>query len=472
MKLLVKTLGLIAAGSLISACAMDTNDESANQAQPEETESSAEPTEEATEPTEKTTEEEEQETYSEEVIEGSYAVVGHTVNLDGQNMPVRGFSFNRTDKEEPREIRLMEALIESDVSIQKIFTKLQEVRIVEETEAELIFTDDEQFTSLASAEQQNLTGMIEEVSHFFGISELRFYIGDEPGIMYGQTGELDGMTIEAAENRGYYLPTGEAADSNETIFVSGSALEKNMKDENGELFDFAATVEEMTSSKEDASAYESAIPETIEIQDIQIEGEEAEVVFEMDVDQPDREQMVEQFETVLQLTALDVGLTSLHIIDESDLTKKTYTFDRPSVDEQQDQPEENGAADGEKADYQNARFGFTITYPANWNEGEEADNGDGLVLHDTENDEVDIRVFGRHQQEEFTPDTDEYEAVTIADGQEAYFKETTEGDRYTFEVFKTNDEIEYFIMGDVTADFYEENMAVINEMIQSFKTAE
>lgn len=472
MKIMVKTLNLIVTVLLITGCSMNADEESANQNEPAETETPAEQPEETTEPAEDTEEKKEQETFTDEVIDGDYKVSGHFVNLDGQEMPVMGFSFDRADEEETRETRLMESLIESDVSINQILSKLQEVRIVEATEAELVFTDDEQFTSLASTEQLNLTSMIEEISRFYGISELHFYIGDEPGIMYGQTGELDGMTIEAAQNRGYFLPTGEAADNGEIIFISGSALEKNMKDEEGELFDFAATVEEMAASRDDASSYESAVPQAIEIQDIQTEAKEAEVVFEMDNNQSNSEQAAKQFETALQLTALDFDLAALHLVNKSDMTRKTFTFDRPSANEQQEQPAEDTTAGGEKTNYQNARFGFSIMYPDTWNEGQEADNGDGLILHDTENDNVDIRVFGRHQMEEFTPDTDEYKSITIADGEEAYFKETTEGDRHTFEVFKANNEIEYFITGDVPAVFYEENTAVINEMIQSFKTAE
>ncbi|MFE6074953.1 hypothetical protein ACFVQB_10805 [Paenibacillus sp. NPDC057886] len=42
--------------------------------------------------------------------------------------------------------------------------------------------------------------------------------------------------------------------------------------------------------------------------------------------------------------------------------------------------------------YQNSRFGYSITYPADWTAGEESDNGDGKELY-VGNPDVDIRAY-------------------------------------------------------------------------------
>lgn len=49
-------------------------------------------------------------------------------------------------------------------------------------------------------------------------------------------------------------------------------------------------------------------------------------------------------------------------------------------------------------EYTNARYGFSIDFPAEWTAGEESDNGDGKILY-VGNPDVDIRVYASNYLE-------------------------------------------------------------------------
>lgn len=46
--------------------------------------------------------------------------------------------------------------------------------------------------------------------------------------------------------------------------------------------------------------------------------------------------------------------------------------------------------------YANVRFGYQITYPAEFRRGRESDNGDGIVLHPLAKSQADFRVYGSY----------------------------------------------------------------------------
>ncbi|MDQ0298928.1 hypothetical protein J2S78_001348 [Salibacterium salarium] len=118
--------------------------------------------------------------------------------------------------------------------------------------------------------------------------------------------------------------------------------------------------------------------------------------------------------------------------------------------------------------YTNNRFGFEVTYPDNWEDGEEADNGDGKTLLDDNNST--IRAYGTHYKENQAPDVDDYEEVTLDNGKTAYYHTTQSDNKIAFDLYRVTEETEYHVNGEVTKAFYSENANDIRDTLYSLVT--
>jgi major membrane immunogen (membrane-anchored lipoprotein) len=280
----------------------------------EEEETESEPNEDQETASENEDISEEEQTVTEETIDGSFIVYGHR-DYEG-NEELLTFSFQRSDQQLSLEERLMDSLVES-AETDKL-DALDRITI-EGSTASLYFTENEQLLSMASTEQLYFTEMLYEISSLYGIETLEFYVGDEPGVDFGQTGTVETMEVEAPDNRGFYV-YGEVDE--ETTYISGVAAEEEMSNESGELMNFAETVEKMQSVQGDAS-YHSGISEGIDIVDVTVNDMIAEVHYNT----ADSQANLENFEHVLQLAALDFDFEHLQLNNQEEGEVKIFPLD-------------------------------------------------------------------------------------------------------------------------------------------------
>ncbi|MFZ4450343.1 S-layer homology domain-containing protein [Salibacterium aidingense] len=124
----------------------------------------------------------------------------------------------------------------------------------------------------------------------------------------------------------------------------------------------------------------------------------------------------------------------------------------------------------DRTTYSNARFGFEVTYPEAWPEGEEAANGDGKLLYET--GQSTIRAYGTHYMESQAPDLSDYEEVALYNGNPAYYKTTRSEGMIEFDLVRITDEMEYHVNGEVTEAFYSENGDHLRDTIYSLDTSD
>lgn len=125
---------------------------------------------------------------------------------------------------------------------------------------------------------------------------------------------------------------------------------------------------------------------------------------------------------------------------------------------------------GEWEIYTNSRFGYTINYPKDWKEGNEADNRDGKALHKDKDNE--ILVYGTLQSSTFsTRDTPiEREVFVLNDGKEATeLKYKDKDSKITYIVFFEEDGTQYTFDARLSEDFYSVNEQLLQEVAKSFK---
>lgn len=83
--------------------------------------------------------------------------------------------------------------------------------------------------------------------------------------------------------------------------------------------------------------------------------------------------------------------------------------------------------------YVNARFGYRIDYPADWEPQQESDNGDGRVLQ-VFDDSHNALVFGSHEDSnkaEYT-ESSSYKEMELKEGGTGYYQLSEEEDSFTF----------------------------------------
>ncbi|SDI29451.1 S-layer homology domain-containing protein [Alteribacillus bidgolensis] len=116
--------------------------------------------------------------------------------------------------------------------------------------------------------------------------------------------------------------------------------------------------------------------------------------------------------------------------------------------------------------YANSRFDFEVTHPADWPAGEEAANGDGKLLYESEENQ--IRAYATHYMKDQAPDISEYRSIILDNGN-GYYKETENNNKVEFDMFRLKNDIEYHVSGEVSLSFFEENEQDIKETILSFE---
>ncbi|SFL56522.1 S-layer homology domain-containing protein [Salibacterium qingdaonense] len=124
----------------------------------------------------------------------------------------------------------------------------------------------------------------------------------------------------------------------------------------------------------------------------------------------------------------------------------------------------------DRTTYINERFSYEVTYPDDWTAAQEADNGDGKVLH---NDTAStIRAYGTHHMESTAPDLSNYQEVTLQNGDKAHYQSKREDNTITFDLVRIEDDIEYHVSGEVSEAFYSTNSNEIRDTIYSLKTVD
>lgn len=129
---------------------------------------------------------------------------------------------------------------------------------------------------------------------------------------------------------------------------------------------------------------------------------------------------------------------------------------------------------GSTRTYYNARFGFEVTYPADWFPGKEADNGDGLELY-VGNPDVDIRVYGcfilEGINEELEPLTADQRIqwVTLESGHEARVDSAKAEGTIFLRMTSDVNPVRYTLEIRTSQQFYEKHESTLRELMQSFK---
>ncbi|MCK0471747.1 hypothetical protein [Halalkalibacter sp. APA_J-10(15)] len=222
--------------------------------------------------------------------------------VDETEMAVMTLQLEQLESPRDMNMRFMDSLVASDFTSNQVLAELLEVTIEDGSQVTLVFSENEQLMSMASTEQLMFDEMLMEISHFYGIDELKFYVEDSPGITYGQMGEVETMTVNREENRGYY------AVSNSDSYVSGRHIGQSMTNT------FEQTVEQMKEA-DDGEYYYSMIPNDLEMTEIVENQTEIEITFETDVID------LTAFKHGLVLTAIDFGVDELRLVNDSQRTK-------------------------------------------------------------------------------------------------------------------------------------------------------
>lgn len=264
--------------------------------------------------------------YQEETRPTGYLIQAEQVFLGDNTEGLLTLDFHRMEENDSLEQNFMQSLVESDGTSQNVLSELEEVSIENNSEATLIFSPDEMLSSLSSTEQSNFDDMLVQISALYGIEQLHFYVGDEPGIDYGQSGTVATKEVETIENRGYYLFPTEETENPEYNYITGASSGEEVHDENGELLNFEDTLEAMRSVTAENVARKPSINEDVDIHSATIEGEKAEVNYSISEKQDWTEEKQEQLEEVLQLTALDFDVDELQLTNETEKTHTIFPF--------------------------------------------------------------------------------------------------------------------------------------------------
>lgn len=254
--------------------------------------------------------------YTEQQIHEPFSLHGVWTHQGEQEISLLSFEYHVAG-ETTKEDRILESLKQSDFTSSQILDELDKVQLDDST-VELHFTADEKVTSMASTEQTMFSDMLGELAYLYGIEEIAFYVEDEPGILYGQTGEINGLSVESSENRGYYLLTDQEEVS--TTYLSGGLIEA----EQGAELGFSDAVQEMRIVEDEEAEYTAAIPDTVEIQEADISEDRTRVTYTMNGEW--NEEAKEHFENALKLTTLDYGMEKLELVNETHRERTIYVL--------------------------------------------------------------------------------------------------------------------------------------------------
>lgn len=274
------------------------------------------------ETTNQTTSVEKAPNYQEKNMPAGYLIYGQQVFLGEDTEGLLTLDFIRTEKNNSKEENLKQSLRESDATSQKVLTELENVTIENKNEANLTFTPEEKLSSMSSTEHTKFDEMLFQISSLYGIEKIHFYVGDGAGISYGQSGTVTTMDVKANENRGYYLFPIEETDDPDYSYITGATAGEDIRDNTGELLDFAETIEAMRSVKADNVVRKPSIDDRVKVHSAKVDENRAEVKYTIEDDQEKdwTKEDQEQLEKVLQLTALDFDVDELQLVNEEEHT--------------------------------------------------------------------------------------------------------------------------------------------------------
>ncbi|MCE7794125.1 hypothetical protein K8O68_17180 [Salipaludibacillus sp. CUR1] len=213
------------------------------------------------------------------------------------------------------------SLQESDFTSGQYMDNLTDISAENDTVV-LNFADESSLESLTSSESQFLNDLFQELLALYGFNQVSFEAEGEPGIIYGQHGEVETIPV-SSHNRGYYLIDGEE----DFYLISGIAAGEQIEDnESGNPLTFEQTVEKMKTTSEDADWYDSAIPQEVEITSVRIPGDTARVSYILE-DEEVSDEKLDAFFEALKLSAAPFTLDTLEIINEETDEKVEFELD-------------------------------------------------------------------------------------------------------------------------------------------------
>ncbi|MFB4165167.1 hypothetical protein ACE1TI_15425 [Alteribacillus sp. JSM 102045] len=193
----------------------------------------------------------------------------------------------------------------------------------EEEETPLEAEFEEEMPEASSSESEMIVKSLEESMRYLGENEVVLEHNGAEGVELGNYGVLDHYTIEQ-ENRGYYVYT---TNEDMSFLVSGNAANISTKNEDGELFTFFETLEQMKTAGENSSV-EASIPQDMTIEDVKEENDLARVVFSGDSHIPENENGRLMIEAVL-FAAADFGFERVSFEGENLGEAEGYSLNDP-----------------------------------------------------------------------------------------------------------------------------------------------
>lgn len=128
--------------------------------------------------------------------------------------------------------------------------------------------------SLSSAQGEGFLNSLEESLRYTGVSEVLFTENEEPGVEFGNYGQLENYLVEG-DNRGYFA---YSSSRDVTLLVSAKGAGQPTADDQGELFSFEETLQQMETDP-GSEALQSPMPEGLDVAGVQGEGTNAVVTF-------------------------------------------------------------------------------------------------------------------------------------------------------------------------------------------------
>ncbi|MFS0722566.1 hypothetical protein [Paenibacillus sp. 1P07SE] len=145
-------------------------------------------------------------------------------------------------------------------------------------------------------------------------------------------------------------------------------------------------------------------------------------------------------------------------------TTPPTNMNQPSGAEAEGESENEPQA--EWATYSNARFGFTLDYPASWHADGESDNGDGIRL--TDGDEAVVSAYASHYDEALAPNLSDSVPTTLDNDRDANLFVTDEAhETHLRVVFILDDRIQYNLDFKLSTAYYEAHQVEIERVIAS-----
>ncbi|RKL65115.1 hypothetical protein CR203_22465 [Salipaludibacillus neizhouensis] len=210
---------------------------------------------------------------------------------------------------------LATSLKASDPTIRSEMENITEVSLDEQLQdsVHLNFQEDHNLESLTSSEHQGLGLIFQELFTIYGIDEVELSVEGEPGIMFGQQGEVESLPIDLF-NRGYY----SYEKDGEVYLVSARIVGEQMRSDSGNALTYRETVERMAAMP-DEHFYTSPVPDFVEVVNFRFDDKFVEVIYETEGPETEESQLDEMstFYDSLILTAEPFSLDTLQITNET-----------------------------------------------------------------------------------------------------------------------------------------------------------